>query len=967
MAIADQIRQALEKRDGISAQSMSPLAASYQQEAERVNVRLQEAVALLRKGLRAEAIQRASLRPNALEAAAALDFPEVEEWFEVLQFLEVPLPTPVDQDAVQQINEAIVETQPLAELFKRHRRLAIAKAPLPWRLKVLRRIAALDPMNGVWQEDLESWETERGNQIASELKLAIEQDDAQTIDRLHEEISSTAWLVEPNPKLIQEIKAKKQQNKHAADLTNLTRIAPLLHDAFCQFDDTRAKQLRSEWNQVVARMATTVPADLDEQVEPALAWLSEMDDQESAFAARKASIEKLERILDSDKPTTDIQRAYREASRFEEPIPEALVQRFHAVIAERELRQRAKTRFMIGAAVASCISVAAMVGFWQWQSAHKASVAKAASELKALVDTGEFTQADQLYNRIAKSQPNVINSPDIATLKIKIDEQIAAERERANRFESLLAAASDDDPSLIDLQALRDAKKLAASDADQARVYDIERMRSKWEREQTKLDDKALLERLAVHESNLDRIEAGTANPAAVHSVSQILTDLDNDVAKFSKHSYQLKARTKLTRDRAVGLRDAMQDTILKADARSDGLEKIVRADSLQELAEGITAYERALPETYLSREFNQVLSETSMWRTPQLVSQWFRDIDAAAKRGLSPAEVKRLSEQREKLAQKIEVDALLQQGSRLTDLFEEVAGRAAILDEGFQKISAQTISELVTVLAPAEIGRTQQHGFLIYRTHFEQTRDAIEGDGNLGVEVVVNESAAVQRRGLSAPRRIVMEPAATLQWLSEREADNRQKFLADWDAAFLATLAALRQRPQLDGIIKELLMLQVMEVAIEGSSFLRTELEPELTFLKRRKDARKRWYEPKPFNAKLAFEVESRVIPALASAYKRRTTPSLQIREAVNRSIDWVGVLLRRTDGNMDVTMHRSPTDTTGDLYTLRPSSSSPKIAALEKIGSWNGKVPTLNRSRSGLLSGRPVFLVSKADSDSK
>src|SRR6056297_2589500 len=109
--VVEKIRKAMEQRDGLSEEVMSPLALAYGQAVETINERLSEATALLDKNLRSEAIQRASVTPNAIQAAADLDFPEAEEWLEILQFLDVTLPPQSDLEAAQRLNEAIVETQ----------------------------------------------------------------------------------------------------------------------------------------------------------------------------------------------------------------------------------------------------------------------------------------------------------------------------------------------------------------------------------------------------------------------------------------------------------------------------------------------------------------------------------------------------------------------------------------------------------------------------------------------------------------------------------------------------------------------------------------------------------------------------------------------------------------------------------------------------------------------------------------
>src|SRR6056297_1145651 len=196
-SITEQIRESLSKRDGITEETMRPLAEAYAAEVTRVNERLSAAAHLLHKGLRSEAIQNASIAPNAIDDASKLDFSEAEEWFDILQFLGITVPPPLQREQAELLNEAIVESQPLETLLQRHRRLAIARAPLPWRLKVLRRIAELDGFQAFWQEDVESWERARQKEIASEVKTAIARDDLGQIDSLLEELTQSPWRVAP--------------------------------------------------------------------------------------------------------------------------------------------------------------------------------------------------------------------------------------------------------------------------------------------------------------------------------------------------------------------------------------------------------------------------------------------------------------------------------------------------------------------------------------------------------------------------------------------------------------------------------------------------------------------------------------------------------------------------------------------------------------------------------------------------
>ncbi len=201
-AVVDRIREALNRQDGISAETMSALAVSYGMEVETVNERLGVCVGLLRKGLRSEAIQQANIRPSLVDWCAKLDSPEIEEWYEILQFLQVKLPRSLNRDWARQLQEALIEEQPLEQVLRQHRRLAIAKAPLAWRLKVLRRIASIDAANPVWQEDIESWEKARLREVGAELDRAVKEQNFEAVSAISAELSSNEWRIPPSAEFV---------------------------------------------------------------------------------------------------------------------------------------------------------------------------------------------------------------------------------------------------------------------------------------------------------------------------------------------------------------------------------------------------------------------------------------------------------------------------------------------------------------------------------------------------------------------------------------------------------------------------------------------------------------------------------------------------------------------------------------------------------------------------------------------
>ena len=101
---------------------------------------------------------------------ATLDFPERRQWEDIVAFYGIVPPAPLMLDVAADLNEAYAIEQPLTELLKHHRLLALAHAPLRQRVSTLRSLVQADGQNPVWMEDLQSFETERLKEFLSREK-----------------------------------------------------------------------------------------------------------------------------------------------------------------------------------------------------------------------------------------------------------------------------------------------------------------------------------------------------------------------------------------------------------------------------------------------------------------------------------------------------------------------------------------------------------------------------------------------------------------------------------------------------------------------------------------------------------------------------------------------------------------------------------------------------------------------------
>ncbi len=166
--IVDQIRAFVQSSDQTRTSLLETLASSYAEACVDVNQRMGRCHRLLQQGLRSEAIQLAESEPKLLDSLAALDFPERADWDELLQMYQLAPAPKLTLDQAQFLNEAYAEEDPLQDLLRMHRRLALQRAPIKSRIAVMRKLAAQDTTNPIWNDDLRTFEKARFREVQAE-------------------------------------------------------------------------------------------------------------------------------------------------------------------------------------------------------------------------------------------------------------------------------------------------------------------------------------------------------------------------------------------------------------------------------------------------------------------------------------------------------------------------------------------------------------------------------------------------------------------------------------------------------------------------------------------------------------------------------------------------------------------------------------------------------------------------------
>src|SRR5262245_3180842 len=328
--IVEQIRAILHAGDPARNGRLGALATAYAGACHEVAQRLGRCHRLLQQGLRSEAIQLAESEPNLLETWAALDFPERAEWDDLVQLHDLEPAPRLPIEPARLLNEAYAEENPLQDLLRRHRRLALQRAPLRSRIAVLRRLAAQDPGNAIWVDEQRTYESVRLLQIQDEAAEAVRHHDAEALARLAAEVEQPEWAEPPSPALIQSLHRANTELRDEQARAVLEDVAARLGEAHNAHDPIRGRLARQEW----AKLATTTtlsPSDpIAERARPALDWLDDEDRRDRDARRHEAAVTALVRALDYPGflAPGELERLAHEVTRHGQPMPDGLQQRY---------------------------------------------------------------------------------------------------------------------------------------------------------------------------------------------------------------------------------------------------------------------------------------------------------------------------------------------------------------------------------------------------------------------------------------------------------------------------------------------------------------------------------------------------------------------------------------------------------------------------------------------------------------
>ncbi|MEZ6065982.1 MAG: hypothetical protein R3B90_09795 [Planctomycetaceae bacterium] len=435
--VVEEIRSFLQGSDQTLRDPIPEYAGSYAEAVREANDRLRRCKEFLNQNLRSEAIQVAESAPNLVDMVAVLDFPELGEWEEFCADHALTPPPKLQLLVAEDLNEAYAAEEPLREHLKQLRFLALTRAPLAQRIKVMRELAVLDPESHFWKDDLVVFEAARLKEFEQEARDAAARGDAQRLKELALELKSDQWVRPPSAELVDKVKKAYSKISRSVGRERVESLAPQLIESATSGDIDRARRLRDEWGQAVKEARLTPDDILSQQAAPALDWIAEHDRHAEAEAAFHATVSNLINELNAGRKASvpKLERLRQESLAFGRPLPIEVEERYTSVVGSIQAAAAWNRKLFLIGTLGGAAVVVLLIGFLVMLSMRGNTTQVIAGKITALLDENDVDGAERELNLLREEDPTLLQNAAISPLADRLNKMKADDADRVSTFE----------------------------------------------------------------------------------------------------------------------------------------------------------------------------------------------------------------------------------------------------------------------------------------------------------------------------------------------------------------------------------------------------------------------------------------------------------------------------------------------------------------------------------------------------
>jgi len=939
----------------------------YADAVNSLNERLVECDKLLHKGFRTEAIQKCEMDPNLLDAMAVMDFPEAPQWGEYVRQFGLPEPPQLRLTIAADLNEAYSHEASLSDRLRQHRLLALARAPLGTRLKVLRQIAKCDPGNPVWQQDLRSWEQVRHDRLPKEVEAAAALEDAKTLAVLGQEVQSKDWLAPPPKALVERVLTAHKQVSVKRARRHLEVLEKELNEAYANFDITRARILRQRWKTHAAVGIEREEDPLLALVAPALEWLDEQERQEQSEKDYQAALAALGAGLDRGLPRQELERLQHAVLGFDRGgLPETLEHRLQERYASLEVASGRKSRLILVSVVLAALLAAG--GFaWIGVSLTRSKERKThTTSLQQLLQDKKLKEAASYLRDLEQKAPHVLQTPELQKLAKDVEAATRADQQRRSRFDQALADARRYGEAWEGygnaVTALKDAEPLCVNDSERQELEEIRRqVEARRQQLQRELDEKFVADFTAFKK------RADEVDPTDLTKIEQLRAD-GEVLAKRPFVASVLRNQVQPLLERLKKL----YDTEVAGRTESGLLSRITEAvGDRNRYLQTMQTYVSGFPTKARANDFKRVLeTEAELWDG---VERWNRLLESWSQRDFrkaTPAEAAQLITDAEELVQKHPGFPAEKKVQEVVAFLAAVKQRLG--DDG-QPITTQLTADLqmafmveLCMLQTSDQKRyyfksekrPQRSGSKWTVTHFGDLQFQETQQIDIGDAQIVNRPADL--KALDA----WLSPQRKFSDFALEQLGTVTDF--GWERTFSALIARLYGDSEIDPVLKVQLLSRVTQVACTGSQPLQESFGKYVQAIQTAQlnDAAN-WVNPEDSEGQRTRDASSNLIRRLEApdvlVIRAGQLWTAMEKPALGDRYAWIGCLYKDTDNQFTCGLPPGLPARSGELRVVQQTSSGTPL--FTKIGMLDNGSATLQLGTPGAaVEGRPVFvLVSK------
>ncbi|HEV2971294.1 MAG TPA: hypothetical protein VGY55_15065 [Pirellulales bacterium] len=955
--IVDDVRSSMFSNSMEGVDFLRSAAADYSVACDEVNERLRRCGSLLRQGLRSEAIQLAEIEPNLLDLVATLDFPERSQWEQVVAHYGIVPPPPLMFDVAADLNEAYAVEQPLTELLRHHRLLALARGPLKNRINTLRSLIQADSDNQIWREDLQTFEAERLKQLQHEVADAAQAGDLMTLASLHDELRADGWSSLPPASLVRWTAGARQKLEERDFRANIERIAGGLREAHAALDADLGRQSRDQWNACVNGSTFEQDDPFVEMATSALAWLAEQDEWLAREAEHRAAVVSLASGLSGKIAPEELRRLHAAAVANGFQLPEETEARYRDRL--NQLIHAAKRRriAIISGICLGILGLAALVFFGIQRYQLGQEIDHQRDALGALLDNSDLPAAERLLGRLKENSPAVAANTEIAELDRRLETAIQKETDRHKSFDGYMQAAKARGPDHPDYEALQQATTLAKTNAEKLVLDDFKQEISAAERAAAEKRNATFLTDLDPFRPRLKGLKELSAQPnsdpkALLAEIDRFRNDLNalehrsGDLGNGAQGQAQIILTELETIEAAVKLRRE-EEKQLAAVTGAIGDPEAYKAE--------LTHYLQQFPDSPRAADFKRAIDEEPLWVG---IAKWnalltaFRQTDITQ---LKPDGAKELLAKAREVFAKFDeypaADAVRLRMAYLEGIMRRVDSEQQRIEEPLKRLFGDS---LIKDLWMIQMGDGRRF-YLKDNPHLKDSGMApinyITGFDLVEKKAGV-DSAKVTFNG-SAPQ---VGVAKSIRPMIDALND------ANWEQTFFHIVKAIDENKEIDPILKVNLLRQTLEIGSRGSAVFERAFAKHSDALK---DANvnpfANWLDPKDPdspNQRVRAEQVLKDFPDIGAAGRETADELNKLHQPPGKIRVWVGWLRRGAAGNWRC----EPTslrDQSGELFVAVKKGIGNGIT-FERMGTVKDDIATMEiPAGSGCIEGSPLFLV--------